>query len=68
VKSNRAKGETLESVLVEFKPVAGSTLKEYTANWDIILGRTGQETEDGTLGIGLGKPQRPRFTPRNTTQ
>ncbi len=68
VKSNRAKGETLESVLVDFKPVAGSTLKEYTANWDIILGRTAQETEDGTLGIGLGKPQRPRFTPRNTTQ
>ena len=30
VKSNRAKGEMLESVMVDFKPVAGSKLKEYT--------------------------------------
>jgi protocatechuate 3,4-dioxygenase beta subunit len=62
VKSNRAKGEMLESVMVDFKPVPGSKLKEYTANWDIVLGRTAQEMEDGTLGIGLGKPDRPRFT------
>jgi hypothetical protein len=66
VKSNRAKGEMLESVMVDFKPVAGSKLKEYTANWDIVVGRTAQETEDGTLGIGLGKPDRPRFNPGNT--
>ena len=66
VKRNRAKGEMLESVLVNFQPVSGSKLKEYTANWDIVIGRTAQETEDGTLGIGLGKPERPRFNPPNT--
>jgi len=66
VRNNRAKGEMLESVVVDFKPVATSTLKEYAANWDIIIDRTAQETEDGTLGIGLGKPDRPRFTPRNS--
>ena len=63
VKSNRAKGEMLESVMVDFKPMPGSKLKEYTANFDIVIGRTAQELEDGTLGIGLGKPERPRFTP-----
>ena len=53
----------LESVMVDFKPVAASKLKEYTANWDIVVGRTAEEMEDGTLGIGLGKPDRPRFNP-----
>ena len=32
--------------MVDFKPVAGSTLKEYTANWDIVIGRTAQEMDD----------------------
>jgi protocatechuate 3,4-dioxygenase beta subunit len=63
VKSNRAKGEMLESVMVEFKPMGNSKLKEYAANWDVVIGRTAQEMEDGTLGIGLGKPDRPKFTP-----
>jgi protocatechuate 3,4-dioxygenase beta subunit len=66
VKNNRAKGEMLESVMVDFKPMAGSKLKEYAANWDIVIGRTAQEMEDGTLGVGLGKPSRPPFNPRNT--
>ena len=63
VKRNREKGEMLESVLVDFKPITGSKLHEYAANWDIVLGRTVEETEDGTLGIGLGKPDRPKFNP-----
>ncbi|MEP6716047.1 MAG: intradiol ring-cleavage dioxygenase [Terriglobia bacterium] len=63
VKSNRAKGDMLESVMVDFKPLAGSKLKEYSANWDIVIGRTAQEMEDGTLGIGLGRPDRPKFNP-----
>jgi protocatechuate 3,4-dioxygenase beta subunit len=65
VKSKRAKGDMLESVMVDFKPIAGSKLKEYTANWDVVIGRTAAEMEDGTLGIGLGKPDRPRFNPGN---
>ena len=68
VRNNRAKGGNLESVMADLKPLSGSKLKEYATNWDIILGRTAQETEDGTLGIGLGKPERPRFNPRNTTR
>jgi protocatechuate 3,4-dioxygenase, beta subunit len=68
VKRNRAKGEMLESVMVDLKAVGGSKLKEYAANWDIVIGRTVQETEDGTLGIGLGKPERPRFNPPTTRQ
>jgi protocatechuate 3,4-dioxygenase beta subunit len=65
VKNNRAKGEMLESVMADFKPLAGSKLKEYAANWDVVIGRTAQEMEDGTLGIGLGKPSRPAFRPPN---
>ena len=65
VTRNRAKGEMLESVMVDFKPMAGSKLKEYSANWDIVIGRTAQEMEDGTLGIGLGRPDRPKFNPPN---
>ena len=57
VKSNRAKGEMLESLMVEFKPILGSKIKEYAANFDIVIGRTARELEDGTLGVGLGKPQ-----------
>jgi len=52
--------------MVDFKPVAGSKLKEFTANWDIVVGRTAQEMEDGTLGIGLAKPDRPPFNPGST--
>ena len=41
--SNRAKGEMLDSVMVDFKSVAGSKLKEYSANWDIVIGRTASD-------------------------
>jgi hypothetical protein len=30
-----------------------------------VIGRTAQEMEDGTLGIGLGKPDRPPFNAGN---
>jgi protocatechuate 3,4-dioxygenase, beta subunit len=67
-KRARERGESLDSVMAEFKPIAGSKLKEYAANWDIVLGRTAREMEDGTLGIGLGKPSRPRFNPPKPQQ
>jgi len=63
VKRAREKGDMLESVMVDFKRLPGTKHKEYAANWDIVLGRTAQELEDGTLGIGLGKPRRPAFNP-----
>lgn len=40
----------LESIMVEYRPLPGSTLGEVTANFDIVLGRTAEELADGTIG------------------
>ncbi len=45
-----------KSVLVDFKPIAGSKLGELAANFDVVLGQTVAELEDGTLRGGIGKP------------
>ena len=45
----------LETLMVEYRPLPGSTLGELTANFDIRLGRTAQELGDGTIG-GIGPP------------
>jgi protocatechuate 3,4-dioxygenase, beta subunit len=44
----------LETLMVDYRPLPGSTLGELTANFDIRLGVTAQELEDGRLG-GIGK-------------
>jgi hypothetical protein len=41
--------------MVEYRPLPGSTLGELTATFDIRLGHTAQELEDGSIG-GIGKP------------
>jgi protocatechuate 3,4-dioxygenase beta subunit len=46
--------KVLETLLVEYRPLPGSTLGELTANFDIRLGRTAQELGDGSIG-GIGK-------------
>ena len=46
--------ELLETLMVEYRPLPGSTLGELTANFDIRLGYTAQELGDGTIG-GIGK-------------
>jgi protocatechuate 3,4-dioxygenase beta subunit len=46
--------KVLETLLVEFRPLPGSTLGELTATFDIRLGVTAQELGDGTIG-GIGK-------------
>lgn len=46
-----------ETILVDFKPMKSSKIGELTANFDIILGHTVEENEDGTLK-GVGKPDR----------
>lgn len=38
-----------ETILVDFKPLNGSKLGELSANFDIVIGRTIEELEDGTL-------------------
>lgn len=44
-----------QSILVDFKPLANSKLGELTANFDIVLGRTVEELEDGRLRGGIGQ-------------
>ena len=44
-----------ETILVDFAPLPGSKIGELTANFDIVLGRTVEELEDGSLGWGLGR-------------
>lgn len=45
----------LQTVLTDFKPLPGSKTGELTANFDIVMGKTLHELEDGKLGIG--KPE-----------
>ena len=49
-----------DSLLVGFNPIKGSKIGELEASFDIVLGRTVQELDDGTLGGGLAKPDRAR--------
>ena len=46
-----------KSILVEFDPLEGSKLGELTANFDIVLGKTVEELEDGKLGIPKHEPR-----------
>jgi len=46
-----------ETILVDFKPIKDSKIGELAANFDIVLGTTVEELEDGTLKGGIGKPQ-----------
>ena len=50
----RLDAESLETLMVEYRPLPGSILGELTANFDIRLGRTARELGDGTIG-GIGK-------------
>jgi protocatechuate 3,4-dioxygenase beta subunit len=47
-----------QTVLVDFEPIPESKLGELTAKFDIVLGRTAQEGDDGLLRGGIGRPQR----------
>jgi protocatechuate 3,4-dioxygenase beta subunit len=52
-----------DTVLVDFQPVADSKIGELTAHFDIVMGVTAQEHDDGTLHGGVGKSEGPRFGP-----
>jgi len=39
----------LATILVDFKPMPGSKIGELTANFDVVLGKTASEGEDGVL-------------------
>jgi hypothetical protein len=44
-------------VLVDFQPLPGSKIGEFSARFDIAFSRTPQEAEDGKLTGGIGKSE-----------
>jgi len=46
-----------KSVMGEFKPLKGSKIGELTVEFDIVLGMTAFEDDDGKLRGGIGKPE-----------
>ena len=51
--------QSLQTLLVDFKPLPGSKMGELAANFDVVLGKTAAELEDGTLrgGIAISEVQ-----------
>src|SRR5687767_8294907 len=49
----RLGADALATLLVDFKPFPGSKVGELSANWDVVLGKTLEELEDGRLGGGV---------------
>lgn len=49
--------EARKTVLVDFKPLEGSKIGELAAEFNIVLGVTAEELENGTIK-GVGKPDR----------
>jgi protocatechuate 3,4-dioxygenase, beta subunit len=49
--------KTRETVLCEFKKVEGSKIGELSANFDIIMGYTAGELENGSFQGGIGRPE-----------
>jgi protocatechuate 3,4-dioxygenase beta subunit len=47
-----------ETVLVDFKPIENSKLGELTAEFDMVLGHTVEELDDGSFKGGIGQPLR----------
>jgi protocatechuate 3,4-dioxygenase beta subunit len=46
------------TVLADFKPVAESKIGELSASFDIVLGVTAQESEEGgSMRAGIGRPE-----------
>ena len=49
----------LPTLMVDFAPLPGSKLGELTANWDVVLGRTAEEFQEGPIK-GFGPPEQRR--------
>jgi len=52
----RVDPQSRATVLCDFQPLENSTIGELTASFDIVLGLTAREDEDGKMH-GIGKPQ-----------
>jgi protocatechuate 3,4-dioxygenase beta subunit len=48
----------LDTILADFTPIKGSKLGELEAKFDVVLGVTAEELEDGTLKGGIARPAR----------
>jgi protocatechuate 3,4-dioxygenase beta subunit len=46
-----------ETVLADFIPMPNSRIGALTAKFDIVMGRTAQESEDGAVRGGISRPQ-----------
>ena len=44
-----------KTVLVDFEPIKDSKIGELAASFDIVLGRTVEELDDGTVSGGIGQ-------------
>lgn len=58
----RLNADARATLLVDFRPLPGSGIGELSANWDVVLGKTLEELEDGRLGggVAVSAVQRPR--------
>jgi protocatechuate 3,4-dioxygenase, beta subunit len=45
------------TVIADFRPVPGSPLGEVAARWDVVLGQTALEGDDGAMRGAIGKPE-----------
>lgn len=59
---NRLDPAARATVIADFTPMPGSPLGEVAARWDVVLGRTALEGDDGVMRGAIGKPEgSPRF-------
>jgi protocatechuate 3,4-dioxygenase beta subunit len=56
--------KALETIMVDFKPVAESKIGELAANFDVVLGKTYDETAEGAIRGGIGRSERDGGTGR----
>src|SRR5439155_6034718 len=48
----------LETILVDFKPLRESKIGELAANFDIVIGRTFDESAEASVRGGIGRSER----------
>lgn len=53
---NRLSADARKTVIGDFQPIKGSKIGELAVKFDIVLGMTAEEADDGTMK-GVGKPQ-----------
>ncbi len=52
----RLDARALDTILVDFEPIRSSPIGEFAATFDLVLGHTAVEGEDGVMRGGIGKP------------